>query len=191
MHTNLVFCFLFYTFTLVVTSDVQETESGLIIEYVSKPEKCEKFAKKGDKLTMHYTGRLDSFEDGVDNIFDSSLKREPLEFQIGVGKVVKGWDEGILGMCIGEKRKLTVPPHLGYGKRGKPEAFRPIPGSATLYFEVKLLGITDGPQKKNVFKAIDENNDREITKEELKNYLVKQVRFVRLNLIRYNRNYFF
>ena len=160
--------FLFLIFQLALTSDIIETESGLKIEFVSKPEVCDKFVKKGQKLSMHYTGQL---EDG--DTFDSSRRlNDPLKFQIGVGKVIKGWDEGILGMCVGEKRKLIIPSHLGYGKRGSPGR---IPGGATLYFEIELLDIQEGPQKKNVFKEIDANVDREISKEELKTYLDKQV----------------
>ena len=160
--------FLFLIFKFGLASDILETETGLKIEFVSKPEVCEKFVKKGQKLSMHYTGKL---EDG--DTFDSSRRlNNPLDFQIGVGKVIKGWDEGIIGMCIGEKRKLIIPSHLGYGKRGSPGS---IPGGATLYFDIELIDIQDGPQKKNVFKEIDANGDREISKEELKIYLVKQV----------------
>jgi FK506-binding protein 14 len=76
----------------------QVTPSGLGVEYVSKPETCERTAKNGDVLTMHYTGTL---QDGKK--FDSSYDRsEPFKFQIGVGQVIKGWEEGVLGMCVGK-----------------------------------------------------------------------------------------
>merc|ERR1711982_20253 len=82
--------------------------------------------------SMHYTGTL---EDGTK--FDSSVDRnEPFRFQIGVGQVIKGWEEGVLGMCVGEKRKLIVPPELGYGDQGAGDI---IPGGATLYFDIELL----------------------------------------------------
>ncbi len=91
-------------------------------------------AESGDTATVHYTGWL---ENGTK--FDSSLDRkEPFSFRIGSGMVIKGWDEGVTSMKKGGKRKLIIPPHLGYGKRG---AGRVIPPDATLVFEVELLDL--------------------------------------------------
>ncbi|XP_065883502.1 peptidyl-prolyl cis-trans isomerase FKBP2-like [Dysidea avara] len=99
-----------------------------------RPETCNMKSKNGDRLSMHYTGTLD---DGTE--FDSSLPRnEPFVFTLGVGQVIKGWDQGLLNMCEGEKRKLVIPPDLGYGDRGAPPK---IPGGAKLTFEVELLKI--------------------------------------------------
>jgi len=91
-------------------------------------------AKNGDSVSVHYVGTL---ENGTK--FDSSIDRgEPFSFNLGTGQVIKGWDLGVLGMKIGEKRKLTIPSDLAYGDKGIPNV---IPGKATLIFEVELLEI--------------------------------------------------
>merc|ERR1712127_922404 len=142
--------------------------SGLKVEYISVPETCEQKAMNGAMLSMHYTGTL---EDGAK--FDSSYDRsEPFKFQIGVGQVIKGWEEGVLGMCVGEKRKLIVPPALGYGDQGAGDI---IPGGATLYFEVELVDTEEGPTPVNVFKQIDLDADQLLSRDEISSYLKQQV----------------
>jgi FKBP-type peptidyl-prolyl cis-trans isomerase len=117
------------------------TPSGLtIIEVKQITEPL--VATNGDIVFVQYTGRLQS--NGM--VFDSSLRRvnregepQPISFRLGAGKVIKGWDEGIAGMKVGEKRQLIIPPALAYGEQGTPGG--PIPGNATLIFDVELVGI--------------------------------------------------
>jgi FKBP-type peptidyl-prolyl cis-trans isomerase len=113
-----------------------ETDSGLEIT----DEVCGDgtVAEAGKLVTVHYVGRL---EDGTQ--FDASKDRgQPFEFLLGGGMVIQGWDEGIVGMAIGGKRTLVIPPELGYGAEGAGEV---IPPDATLIFDVELLKVADGP----------------------------------------------
>lgn len=113
-------------------SNTVSTPSGL--EYVDEVVGNGASPQKGQTVVVHYTGWLTN-----GTKFDSSVDRgRPFEFTLGVGQVIKGWDEGVATMKIGGKRKLTIPPDLGYGSRG---AGGLIPPGATLVFDVELLGI--------------------------------------------------
>ncbi|XP_029038681.1 FK506-binding protein 2 isoform X1 [Osmia bicornis bicornis] len=166
-------CTVFLVFAnILVHADAEQTQSTFNVEKLYVPEVCDAKSKIGDQLTMHYTGTL---QDGTK--FDSSLDRDqPFTFQLGVGQVIKGWDQGLVDMCVGEKRKLTIPPELGYGEKG---AGNVIPGGATLLFDVELINISDSPPTANVFKEIDSNHDNQLSREEVRTmvseYLRKQL----------------
>jgi FKBP-type peptidyl-prolyl cis-trans isomerase len=116
-----------------VTGKPTVTPSGLKY-YVLKPVKTGAQAKAGDQVKVHYTGWLTN-----GTKFDSSLDRgEPIAFPLGQGRVIKGWDEGITGMKVGEKRQLQIPASLAYGERG---AGGTIPPNADLVFDVELVAI--------------------------------------------------
>jgi peptidylprolyl isomerase len=109
-----------------------KTHSGL--EYTDTVVGTGASPQKGKQVTVHYTGRL---ADG--RKFDSSVDRgQPFKFVIGVGQVIKGWDEGVVSMKVGGRRTLTIPANLGYGARGAGNA---IPPNATLVFDVELLDV--------------------------------------------------
>jgi len=106
----------------------------LKMQVTHSPARCSKIAKEGDQLTMHYTGKLSNGRK-----FDSSVDRnKPFKFTLGVGQVIAGWDEGLSGMCVGEKRTLVIPPDLAYGEQGVGAV---IPPCSVLVFDVELLEI--------------------------------------------------
>jgi peptidylprolyl isomerase len=113
-------------------NETVKTKSGL--EYVDIVQGSGEFPQPGNKVTVHYTGYLFDAKK-----FDSSLDRnEPFTFTIGYSQVIKGWDEGVASMKAGGKRKLIIPPELGYGQRG---AGTVIPPNAQLIFDIELLEI--------------------------------------------------
>ena len=114
----------------------KKTDSGL--EYEITQEGSGVSPQPGQRVTVHYTGWLD--ENGErGSKFDSSVDRgEPFTFVVGIGQVIAGWDEGVIGMKVGEKRRLVIPSNLGYGARG---AGNVIPPHATLIFDVELLNV--------------------------------------------------
>jgi len=116
----------------------QTMPSGLEFEILQ--EGSGESPQQGQQVTVHYTGWLRNDDGSLGDKFDSSIDRgEPFTFPIGAGYVIKGWDEGVMGMKVGEKRRLIIPAELGYGSRG---AGGVIPPNATLVFDVELLKVS-------------------------------------------------
>ncbi len=110
----------------------QQTESGLRYQFIQKGAGAQ--AQKGKKVSVHYKGQLPN-----GNVFDSSYNRkQPIEFTLGVGQVIEGWDEGIALLKVGDKARFVIPSHLGYGSSG---AGGVIPPNATLIFDVELMAV--------------------------------------------------
>ncbi|OWZ24358.1 FK506-binding protein 2 [Phytophthora megakarya] len=142
----------------VQAKDDLPPDAQLRIGVKHRPEECKMKSQLGDTLSMHYTGTLrkdgSKFDSSVDRNqpfefplgagrvikgWDRGVDRnQPFEFPLGAGRVIKGWDRGLVDMCIGEKRRLTIPSDLAYGDRGSPPK---IPAKATLVFDVELLDI--------------------------------------------------
>ncbi|XP_077235534.1 peptidyl-prolyl cis-trans isomerase FKBP53-like [Tasmannia lanceolata] len=107
--------------------------NGLVVEELSMGKPDGKRASAGKKVSVHYIGKLE--KNGT--IFDSNIGQSPFTFRLGIGQVIKGWDVGVEGMRIGDKRRLTIPPSMGYGSKGAGK----IPGNATLVFDVELVDV--------------------------------------------------
>jgi FKBP-type peptidyl-prolyl cis-trans isomerase len=138
LYISSLVAMLVLTFSLGVGGSMAEnnqevtTPSGL--KYVDQVVGTGEVAVAGKPVSVHYTGWLENGKK-----FDSSVDRgQPFSFPLGAGRVIKGWDEGVQGMKVGGKRKLTIPSNLGYGPQG---AGGVIPPNATLIFDVELLGV--------------------------------------------------
>ncbi|KAI9862404.1 MAG: Peptidyl-prolyl cis-trans isomerase fpr2 [Vezdaea acicularis] len=119
---------------LATTTSLVSADSDSVTVDIVRSSECERRTQAGDQVQVHYRGTLAA--DGSQ--FDASYDRgAPFTFTVGKGQVIKGWDDNLLGMCIGDKRKLTIPPKFGYGDR----AMGPIPAGSTLIFETELMGI--------------------------------------------------
>jgi peptidylprolyl isomerase len=113
----------------------EETKTASGLRYIDQSVGDGDSPSKGKKVRVHYTGTLTNGKK-----FDSSRDRgQPFEFTIGVGQVIKGWDEGVMSMKVGGRRQLMIPADLGYGSRGSPPV---IPPNAELIFDVELLGVS-------------------------------------------------
>ena len=124
-----VFIFMYFFTTLFMAKSNNDVKTAGISNNLPKNE----VATRGSVVTVNYIGR---FENG--DIFDSSSGRGPITFTLGVGQVIKGWDEGLVGMKVGEKKHLVIPPSKAYGAEGVPSV---IPPNSTLIFDVELVDV--------------------------------------------------
>ncbi|MCK4265561.1 FKBP-type peptidyl-prolyl cis-trans isomerase [Candidatus Babeliales bacterium] len=124
---------------VIMDTKIETSQSGLKYEILKKSSKDSISPQSGQAVHVHYTGWLEE-EEKPGAKFDSSVDRgEPFTFIVGIGQVIKGWDEGVLKMKVGEKKRFFIPSHLAYGEYGIPSL---IPGGATLIFDVELLEIS-------------------------------------------------
>lgn len=154
-------------------------EDFVDIKVLSKPEKCGKPAENGDTISMRYKGNLyDVTSKVVGKQFDSNFDSpSTFDFKLGAGQVIQGWEKGVPGMCVGEKRRLTIPPSLAYGDGGFTDL---IPPKSTLQFEIELVALNQGNEqpihhdtKADTFVAMDTNDDKEISREEMAGFIKK------------------
>jgi len=168
----------FHTLILTVATLAAPASAAteLSVKVYEGPTECEGDEKvtSGNYVSMHYTGTIDkSSETGEKGKeFDSSRGRgETFNFAIGTGQVIKGWDEGIAGLCKGAKATLVIPPAMGYGEQG---AGGDIPGGATLNFDVEVVDISTEapptPPQPNMFKQIDLDGSGMLDKSEIDAY---------------------
>jgi len=149
--------------------------SEFSVKVYDGPTECDgvniRKVETGDIVSIHYVGTIDesSATGEKGKKFDANKDRgwEPFETAIGLGKVIKGWDEGIVGLCKGAKAILVIPPEMGYGDTG---AGKIIPGGATLNFDVEIAFIIKKPKGLvgKMFDKIDTNNNNELTLDEMK-----------------------
>jgi len=161
------------TLTPPADANAQVFPEGVSVTVDFMPEECSEISEKGQTLGMHYTGTIDESSEAGEKgkQFDSSVGRDVFKFPLGGGQVIKGWDAGLVGMCIGEKRTLILSPEMGYGERG---AGGDIPGGATLKFTVELIeilaggeGPNGGADEPNLFAEIDADKNHELTEDEI------------------------
>ncbi|KAM8855691.1 peptidyl-prolyl cis-trans isomerase FKBP7 [Spinachia spinachia] len=165
MMWKLVSCTLCIFVSFFVLAKTTELDAEVKVEVLSRPEQCTSKSKKGDMINVHYDGFL--AKDGSQFYCSRSVKDGHAQWYVlGIGQVIKGLDKGMVDMCPGEKRKITVPPALAFGSTGKD----PVPPNATVIFEVELYSISRGPASVEAFREMDIDGDRSLSKAEVKAY---------------------
>uniref|UniRef100_UPI0037E95A18 peptidyl-prolyl cis-trans isomerase FKBP7 n=1 Tax=Semicossyphus pulcher TaxID=241346 RepID=UPI0037E95A18 len=171
MMWRLVSCTLFFFVSSQISlwsvwAAADDLEGEVKIEVLFKPEQCTKKSKRGDLINVHYDGFL--ADDGSQFYCSRSDKAGHAQWYVlGVGQVIKGLDIGMEDMCVGEKRKIIVPPALAFGEKGK----HPVPPNATVVFEVEIYAVSRGPHSVEAFGDIDQDKDKTLSKAEVKEYV--------------------
>ncbi|XP_032229999.1 peptidyl-prolyl cis-trans isomerase FKBP14 isoform X2 [Nematostella vectensis] len=147
----------------------EDPNAKIEVEETFVPSDCENKTKVGDHVVVHYTGWM---QDG--SLFDTTRDHrkgyQPFEFTIGGGTVIKGFEQGVTGMCVGQKRKIVIPPALAYGKKGSGD----VPANTTLTYNLELFDVRKPPPHSDMFSHMDENGDRKLSREEVSAYMRKQ-----------------
>ncbi|XP_077447232.1 peptidyl-prolyl cis-trans isomerase FKBP9 [Stigmatopora argus] len=163
----------------VLVVDFHNPSDGVAVTVTGKPELCAKLTKKGDFVKYHYNATL---MDGTP--IDSTHKYgKTYDIVLGANQVVPGMEEGLLGMCVGERRHLLVPPHLGYGEQGVVDE---VPGSAVMVFDIELMDLEDGlPEgymfiwnqevSGDLFTEMDGDKNQQVERDEFADYILQQV----------------
>ncbi|KAM5152677.1 peptidyl-prolyl cis-trans isomerase FKBP7 [Mantella aurantiaca] len=173
MAFSLRYIFLLQAFSLLVLhircEKTENEEEKVQIEVVHVPGDCTQKSKRGDLVNAHYDGYLAK---DLSKFYCSRSEKDgnPKWFVLGVGQVIRGLDIALMDMCPGEKRKVIIPPSLGYGEQG----YDKIPPNSTLIFEIELYAISKGPRSVEAFQQIDLDNDKQLSKEEISHYLTEE-----------------
>ena len=154
----------FFSSLLVLSAALSANAIETVVNVYEGPTECDSPIAAGNQLSIHYVGKIaeSSATGEKGSKFDSSRDRgDPFTFAIGMGQVIKGWDQGLLGLCKGAKATLTIPPEEGYGDSG---AGGVIPGGATLEFDVEVVDISEESEEMpgmndDLFSEIDTNGD--------------------------------
>lgn len=154
-----------------------DSKPEIVVLY--RPKLCKRQSNRGDLMVVHYTGWLAKSGRKFDTTIDIRRRYAPFEFVVGTGYVIKGWDKGLMDMCPGEKRKLIVPPSLGYGKKGLRGT---IPPNSSLIFVIDLLDLrraTPSYVPIDLFTSLDRDGDKTLSRDEISEYVRYQSRIYR------------
>lgn len=178
----------FFVFVLIVSCvaveiyEFNQTEDvimsydmhGVKVDMMRRGDDCTKKAEDGDMLTAEFHGFLANTHERFESSHDTG---KPSSFKLGHGYMIKGLERGLQGMCVGEKRRLTIPANLAYGKIGDGKN---VPAGADLIYDVEVIHIQKGKTPPNIFAKIDINHDKKLSRDEMANFILETGRSVTL-----------